>query len=215
MPVASATGVGFFHQSKAGGRHKRRRGVSPAGLVEAGGSGPVADATGRSCVGLRPGKSKLLIACPRFPRMKVPLETPGVGGGHRDDPVQFLILDQHLPQRLVGLRRTEQHAVGDDDRRPATGLEQPQEQRQKQQFGLLCLDDLQQVLGTALVIQRASERRIGCYRPRFGRRTWRVGTELALEVAAILTPLIRYSLTRPCNLHLDPASSFLFIVPRQ
>ena len=57
--------------------------------------------------------------------------------------------------------RAEQHAVRHDDRRAPANLEQPQEQREKQQFGLFGLDDLLQILRRRLVIERAGEGRIG------------------------------------------------------
>jgi hypothetical protein len=61
----------------------------------------------------------------------------------------------------VGVGRAEQYAVGHDHRRSPAGLQQPQEQGQKQQLGLFRLDDLQQVLGGGLVIQAAGKGRIG------------------------------------------------------
>ena len=75
----------------------------------------------------------------------------GVGlehaAGQRDHGVELLVLDQHLAQLLVRVARAEEHAVGHDDRGASAGLEQPQEQRQEEQLGLLGLDDLLQVLG--------------------------------------------------------------------
>ena len=59
------------------------------------------------------------------------------------------------------LGRAEEHAVGHDDRGAAAGLEQAQEEREEEQFGLLGLDDLLQVLGGGLVVEAAGERRIG------------------------------------------------------
>src|SRR5690606_5013478 len=50
---------------------------------------------------------------------------------------------------------------GHDHRRAATGLQQAQEQGQKQQLGFLGLDGLQQVLGGGLVIQAAGKGRVG------------------------------------------------------
>jgi hypothetical protein len=41
------------------------------------------------------------------------------------------------------------------------GLEQPQEQRQEEQFGLLGLDDALEVLGGVLVVERPGEGRVG------------------------------------------------------
>ena len=79
----------------------------------------------------------------------------------RDDAVELLVLDEDAAQLLVGLGGPEQHAVGHDHRRPAAGLEQPQEQRQEEQLGLLGLDDLQEVLGGVLVVERAGEGRVG------------------------------------------------------
>ena len=57
--------------------------------------------------------------------------------------------------------RPEEYAVGHDDGGAAAGLEQAQEQGQEQQFGLLRLDDLLQVLGSGLVVETARKRRIG------------------------------------------------------
>ena len=59
------------------------------------------------------------------------------------------------------MRRAEEHAVGHDDRGASAGLEQPQEEREEEQLGLLRLDDLLQVLGAVLVVERAGEGRIG------------------------------------------------------
>jgi hypothetical protein len=61
----------------------------------------------------------------------------------------------------VRLGRSEQHTVGHDRRRPPTGLQQPQEEREEQQLGLPGFDDALQILGGVLVIQRPGERRIG------------------------------------------------------
>jgi hypothetical protein len=47
-----------------------------------------------------------------------------------------------------------------DDSRPTASLQQPQEQRDKQQLRLLRLDDLLQVLRGRLIIQRPGKRRI-------------------------------------------------------
>ena len=58
-------------------------------------------------------------------------------------------------------RGAEQHAVGHDHRRAAADLQEPQEEREKQQFRLLGLHHLLQVLRGRLVIERAGERRIG------------------------------------------------------
>ncbi len=66
-----------------------------------------------------------------------------------------------LRRALVGLARSEQHAVGHDDGSPAAGLEQAQEEREEEQLGLLGLDDLLQVLGGGLVVEAAGEGRIG------------------------------------------------------
>ena len=61
----------------------------------------------------------------------------------------------------MGLAAAEQHAVGHDHRRTATGFEQAQEQGQKQQLGLFGLHRLQQVFGHVLVVQAARKRRVG------------------------------------------------------
>ena len=82
-------------------------------------------------------------------------------GGHGEDGVELLVFDQHLAERLVGGGRAEEHAIGHDDGGAAAGLEQTQEQREKEQFGLLGLDDLLQVLGGGFVIEAAGERGIG------------------------------------------------------
>ena len=57
--------------------------------------------------------------------------------------------------------RAEEHAVGHDDGGASAGLEQAQEQREEEQLGLLRLDDLLQVLGGVLVVERSGERRVG------------------------------------------------------
>ena len=62
---------------------------------------------------------------------------------------------------LCAVGRSEQNAIGHDDRRSPTGLEQLEEQGQEQQFGLLGLDDPLQILGGRLVVQRSGERRVG------------------------------------------------------
>jgi len=89
----------------------------------------------------------------------------GVGAedarGQRNDGLKLVVLDQNLPQRLVRGRRAEQHSFGHDHRSAPADLQEPQEQREKQEFGLLGLDDLLQVLRGRLVIERAGERRIG------------------------------------------------------
>ena len=61
----------------------------------------------------------------------------------------------------MGLGRAEEHAVGHDDGGAAAGLEQAQEERAEEQLGLLGLDDLLKVLGGGLVVEAASEGRIG------------------------------------------------------
>ena len=53
-----------------------------------------------------------------------------------------------------------------------------------------------------------------CYRPRFGRTSRRFWAELLSQVAAIVTPLIRYSLARPRNPQLATRLSQKSIVPR-
>ena len=59
------------------------------------------------------------------------------------------------------LRRTEQHTFRHDHRRAPADLEQSQEQGEKQQFRLLGLHDLLQVLRGRLVVERAGKGRIG------------------------------------------------------
>ena len=81
--------------------------------------------------------------------------------GQRDDSVEFLFLDKHLAQGLVRVGRAEEHAVGHDDGGASAGLEQAQKEGEEEQFGLLGLDDLLEVLGAVLVVERAGEGRIG------------------------------------------------------
>ena len=57
--------------------------------------------------------------------------------------------------------RAEEDAVGDDDGRTAARLEEPQEEREEEQLSLPGLDDREQVLRRALVVEAAGERRIG------------------------------------------------------
>ena len=52
-------------------------------------------------------------------------------------------------------------AVGHDDRRASAGPQQAQKQREKEQFGLLGLDDPQEVLRATLVVERTGEGRVG------------------------------------------------------
>ena len=89
----------------------------------------------------------------------------GVGfedaAGERDHGVELLLLHQKAAQLLVGLAGAEEDAVGHDDGGAAAGLEQAQEQGEKEQLRLLGLDDLQEVLGGVLVVQGAGEGRIG------------------------------------------------------
>ncbi|WP_302120739.1 hypothetical protein, partial [Allorhodopirellula heiligendammensis] len=49
------------------------------------------------------------------------------------------------------------------------------------------------------VYQAGGLHRVRYYRPRFGRTSRRFWAELLSQVAAIVTPLIRYSLARPRN----------------
>jgi hypothetical protein len=77
--------------------------------------------------------------------------------GQRHHGVELVVLHDQAAQFLVRLAAAEQHAVGHDDRGPAAGLQQAQEQRQEQQLGLLGLDDGQQVLGGVLVVQAARQ----------------------------------------------------------
>ena len=86
---------------------------------------------------------------------------PEHAAGQLDHRVELVLLDQDAPQILVRLGRAEQHAVRHDDGGAPAGLEQPQEQREEQQLGLLRLDDVLQILGGGLVVERAGERRIG------------------------------------------------------
>ena len=89
----------------------------------------------------------------------------GVGlehaAGQRDDGVEFLFLDENLAQGLVRVGRAEEHAVGHDDGGASAGLEQAQEEGEEEQLGLLGLDDLLEVLGAVLVVERPGKRRIG------------------------------------------------------
>ncbi len=57
--------------------------------------------------------------------------------------------------------RAEEDAVGHDDGGASAGLEQAQEEGEEEQFGLLGFDDLLEVLGAVLVVERAGEGRIG------------------------------------------------------
>ena len=90
---------------------------------------------------------------------------PGVGfedaRGHGDDGVELLLLDQDRAQGPVRLARSEEHAVGHDDSGASSCLEQAEEEREEQQLGLLCLDDLLQILGDGLVVEASRKRRIG------------------------------------------------------
>lgn len=71
-----------------------------------------------------------------------------------------MVLHQHAADFLVRGGGTEQHAVRHDHGSAATGLQQFQEQRHEQKFGLLGLDHREQVFRGGLVIERAGERRI-------------------------------------------------------
>ncbi len=64
---------------------------------------------------------------------------------------------------LCALPEPEQHAVRHDDRRAAAGFEQAQEEREEEQFGLFGLNDLEEILGSILVIEAAGKRWIGEY----------------------------------------------------
>ena len=57
--------------------------------------------------------------------------------------------------------RAEEHAVGHDDGGASAGLEQAQEEGEEEQFGLLRLHDLLEVLGAVLVVERPGKGRIG------------------------------------------------------
>ena len=90
---------------------------------------------------------------------------PGVGledaRGHGDDGIELLLLDQDRAQGSVRLARSEEHAVGHDDRGASSCLEKAEEEGEEQQLGLLRLDDLLQILSGVLVVEAASEGRIG------------------------------------------------------
>ena len=62
---------------------------------------------------------------------------------------------------LCALLEPNSTPIGHDHRRAPTGLQEPQEEREEEQLGLLRLDDLQQVLGGVLVVEAAGEWRIG------------------------------------------------------
>jgi hypothetical protein len=82
--------------------------------------------------------------------------------GQRNDRIEFLLLDQQLPNALVRLARSEQHAVRDDDGCPATRFQEPQEESDEEKLGLLGLDDLLKVLGAVLVVKRSGSRGRAC-----------------------------------------------------
>ena len=90
---------------------------------------------------------------------------PGIGledaGGHGDDGIELLILDEELADLLVGIGRAEEHAIRHDNGGAATGLEHAQEERHEEQFGFLGLDDALEILGGGFVIEAAGEGRIG------------------------------------------------------
>jgi len=69
-----------------------------------------------------------------------------------------VIFHEHPTQFLVRFGRPEEHPVRDDDSRSAARLQQPDEQRQEKQLGLFGLDDLLEILGDRLVVQRPGER---------------------------------------------------------
>ena len=88
---------------------------------------------------------------------------------------------------LWALRRAEEHAVGHDHRGAAAGLEQPEEQGEEEQLGLLRLDDLEEVLGGALVVERSGERRVGedeACRPRSS-PAWSSASESGSDVGVL------------------------------
>jgi hypothetical protein len=62
---------------------------------------------------------------------------------------------------LCALEEPNSTPSGTHHRRPPAGAQQAQEQGDEQQLGLLGLDDLQQVLGRRLIIQRSGEGRVG------------------------------------------------------
>jgi hypothetical protein len=84
---------------------------------------------------------------------KIAVDTPAYGRktpeGSFTTASSFCSSTRALRSALCAVRRTEQHAVGHDNRRAAAGLEQLQEQRQEQQLGLLRLHDPLEVLGVA------------------------------------------------------------------
>src|SRR5688572_8131917 len=88
----------------------------------------------------------------------------GVGfehaAGERDDGVELLLLDKNSSQSLVSGGRSEEHALGHDDGGAAARLEQAQKKREKEQLSFLGLDDLLQVLGGVLVIERSRKWRV-------------------------------------------------------
>ena len=87
----------------------------------------------------------------------------GVGsenaGGHRDDAVETVFLDELLADIDVGVGGAKQHAVGNDDGGAAAILEQAQEEVQEQDLGLLDLGRQRRVYVAR--VDRAFEWRIG------------------------------------------------------
>jgi hypothetical protein len=67
-------------------------------------------------------------------------------GRELDHGVELLVLDEPLAQRLVRLRRAEQHAVGDDDRGAAAGLEQRRKSARKSSSVFFVLTSLRRSL---------------------------------------------------------------------
>src|SRR5208283_4039492 len=72
-----------------------------------------------------------------------------------------MLFDELLAQILMGLGRPKQNPVGHDNSGSAADPKEPQEQREKEQLGLLGFDDLLEILRGCLEIQRPGEGRIG------------------------------------------------------
>ena len=84
---------------------------------------------------------------------------PEDAGGHRDDAVEPVLLDELLADLDVGVGGAEQHAVGHDDGGAAAVLQQAQEEVQEEDLGLLALGRQRGVhVGR---VDRALERRVG------------------------------------------------------
>ena len=87
----------------------------------------------------------------------------GVGpedtGGHRDDAVEPVLLDELLADVDMSVGGAKEHAVGDDDGAAAAIFEQTQEEVEEEDFGLLDLARQRRV--HVRRVDRAFERRIG------------------------------------------------------